>query len=54
LKKQRHLTSIDRFFTIEFPKMPGMLKTPITFALIEAGYKAVGRPGKKRFIRTWC
>jgi glyoxylase-like metal-dependent hydrolase (beta-lactamase superfamily II) len=50
LGKLRDLPEIDRFFRLEFPKMPGMLKTAITFALLEAGFEATGKPGKKRFF----
>jgi glyoxylase-like metal-dependent hydrolase (beta-lactamase superfamily II) len=50
LKKRRGLPEIDRFFRLEFPKMPGMLKTAITYALVEAGFRAEGKKGKKRFF----
>ena len=49
LKKYRRTPATDRFFQYEFPKMPGMLKTEIVYALLEAGYKADGKHGRKRF-----
>ncbi|CAG0926636.1 hypothetical protein TFLX_00138 [Thermoflexales bacterium] len=51
LSKFRSQPAIDGFFREEFPKMPGMLKTAITYALLEAGFTAEGAPGKKRFRR---
>ncbi len=49
LKTRRRLPAIDRFFRLEFPRMPGMLKTAITFALLEMGFTAEGPRGKARF-----
>ncbi len=49
LSKFRSQPAIDGFFREEFPKMPGMLKTAITYALLEAGFMAEGTTGKKRF-----
>ncbi len=49
LGKRRSLPEIDRFFRLEFPKMPGMLKTAVTYCLLEAGFTAAGKRGLKRF-----
>lgn len=46
----RSQPAIDGYFREEFPKMPGMLKTAITYTLLEAGYTAKGATGQKRFV----
>lgn len=51
LSKFRSQPASDGFFREEFPKMPGMLKTAITYALLEVGFVAEGATGQKRFRR---
>lgn len=52
LRKRRSIPAIDSYFRFEFPKMPPMLKTNITYALLEDGCVAEGPEGRKRFKST--
>jgi glyoxylase-like metal-dependent hydrolase (beta-lactamase superfamily II) len=49
LKRRKHLPAIKKHFDFEFPKMPPMLKSNITNALLEKGLVAEGEKGKKVF-----
>ncbi|MEA4921674.1 MAG: MBL fold metallo-hydrolase [Clostridiaceae bacterium] len=49
LKSKRNSPAIEKFFNIEFPKMPPFLKTVITSILLENGFRTDGKYRKKRF-----
>jgi len=50
LKRHQDNPAIAKFLNLEFPKMPPFLKTVITCILIENGFRAEGKYGKKRFL----
>jgi glyoxylase-like metal-dependent hydrolase (beta-lactamase superfamily II) len=48
-KKRARIRTLDRYFRMEFPKMPPLLKTNITAVLLEEKIQFSGPKGKKKF-----
>jgi hypothetical protein len=50
VRKRRHVPAVKRFLSLEFPKMPGFLKTAIVSMLLEEGYRTGGPDGGRLFF----
>jgi glyoxylase-like metal-dependent hydrolase (beta-lactamase superfamily II) len=48
-KRRVRIPTLDRYFRMEFPKMPPLLKTNITSVLLEENIQFSGPEGKKKF-----
>ena len=50
VRRRRRVPAVKRFLSLEFPKMPGFLKTAIVSMLLEEGYRTGGPDGHRLFF----